>query len=140
MTQVIGLGIVWWALGAYLLLVLVSHMAWWSKRAYFPNADLCSGAQDRFRLSQKEKGDLAEDPQKLAKAEGRFWHVIAIKMISNVPEELEITGFFAALVWPFIVLLNILLLAQVVGTLVGEGGGQWEVYPFGTYGAIPVLT
>jgi hypothetical protein len=149
MTDLIEFGIAA-AIGAYLLLVFVAHVAWASRRAYFPNLDLCESAHDRFHLSKREKEELKKDGEGLKEpkeyqkaiedAQTRFWHVIGIGLISHVPEELSITGFFATIVWPFIVLMNILLLAQVIGTLVGEGGGQWEVYPFGTYGAIPLLT
>jgi hypothetical protein len=141
MPNFIALSFFWWALAAYLLLVVVSHLAWWSKRSYFPNIHLCSDAHDRFHLSQQEKQrDLGDDPKEWAKAGERFWHVIGLHLISQVPEELSIAGFFCTIAWPVFVLLNILLLAQVVGTQVGEGGGVWEIYPFGTYGAIPLVT
>lgn len=140
MNQLLGFGVVWWALGVYLLLVALSHIAWWSRRAYFPNLDFCSDAHDRFHLSRKEKKELADDPKALAAATERFWHSIGIRLLSQVPHELSVGGFFCTLFWPVVVLLNIVLLAQVVGTQVGEGGGTWEVFPLGTYGAIPLIT
>jgi hypothetical protein len=82
------------------------------------------------------KGDL----QASTAEHERFWHVMAARLISQVPPEMSIPGFFSTLAWPIFVLLNILLLAQVVGTQVGEGGGVWEIYPFGTYGSIALVT
>jgi hypothetical protein len=157
-------------MAAYILLVLVAHIAWWSKRTYFPNQALCEEAHDRFHLSIKEKEgfgkgsedlkdeaqdaeqdggnpersekpNLSKDYDKAKKqAEERFWHSIAFRLISQVPGELSISGFFCALVWPVFVILNVLLLAQVVGTQVGEGGGVVDIHPFGAYGAIPLVT
>jgi hypothetical protein len=139
MPELLGFGMFWWALGAYLLLVVVSQVAWWSRRDYFPNKDLCSEAHDRFHLSQKEKEDLKNDPKALAAAKERFWHVIGMRLIAQVPEELSIEGFFCTVAWPIVILLNIVILAQVVGTLFGDGGGVWEIYPLGTYGAIALF-
>jgi hypothetical protein len=141
-----GFGIFWWAVAAYLLLVLVSHLAWWSKRAYFPSKYLCEGAHDRCHLSRKEKEGIAElnnyKEYEWAKrnAEERFWYRIGLRLITQVPGELSIVGFFCALAWPVFVLLNVLLLAQVVGTQVRDGGGAIEIYPFGVYGALPLVT
>lgn len=124
----------------YLLFVLISQVVWWLKQAYFPNIDLCCGAHDRFHLSRQEKLNLKGDLQAVAAEHERFWHVMAARLMSQVPPELSIPGFFSAVAWPIFVLLNILLLAQVVGTQVGEGGGVWEIYPFGTYGSIALVT
>jgi hypothetical protein len=171
MTDFVDFGSVGWVLvGVYLLLVLVSQVAWWSWRTYFPNRQLAEGAHDRFHLSIKESRTFgkvvggAEDPirdegehsdglkepgrqvsyedyeKAKSLAEERFWHNIAFRLISQVPSELSIAGFFCAMVWPVFVLLNVLLLAQVVGTQVGEGGGVIDIHPFGTYGAIPLVT
>jgi len=141
MPDFFGIGILWWALSAYLVLILVAHVAWWSRRNYFPNLDLCSDAHDRFHLSQKEKAAIEDDPKQVQAAGERFWHTIGVRLISQVPEELSITGFLCTLAWPVFILLNILLLAQVVGTQVsGGGGGVFEIYPFGTYDAISLVT
>jgi hypothetical protein len=140
MTQSVNYGVIFAAVTAYVFVVILSQLAWWSKKAYFPSLELCTRAHDRFHLSHKEREELGDDPAAIAAAQERFWHVIAARLISQVPEELSISGFFCTLAWPLFVLLNILLLAQVVGTMVGEGGGVWEIYPFGTYGAIPLVT
>jgi hypothetical protein len=143
--------------------VLVSHIAWWSRKAYFPNQELCEDAHDRFHLSRKEKDGLGREGEEVAKegqdgeaakplpkpknydelkkkAEARLWHSIAWNLISRVPEGLSISGFFCALIWPVFVLLNVLLLAQVMGVIVGEGGGVVDIHPFGSYGAIPLVS
>lgn len=128
-----------------LLLVLVSHVLWWRKDAYFPSASICGGAHDRFHFSNKAKkqiAGLAEDSAEIIRLKGeeRFWHNIAFRLLAQVPPELSISGFFSAIVWPVFVLLNVLLLAQVVGTMVGVGGGVIDINPFGTYSAIPLVT
>jgi hypothetical protein len=140
MTGFIESGLVWWTLAAFVLLVLMSHIAWWSKRAYFPNHTLCEDAHDRFHLSVIEKEGFGGDKEAKKQAEDRFWHSIAFRLISQVPGDLSISGLFCTLIWPVFVVLNVLLLAQVVGTLVGSGGGVIDIYPFGTYGAIPLVT
>jgi len=129
----------------FFLLVLVSHALWWSKGKYFPSKAICDAAHDRLHLSDKTKSELASLPAGVAlttreKAEERFWHDIAIHMLAQVPSELSVSGFFSAIVWPVFVLLNVLLLAQVVGTMVGMGGGVIDINPFGTYSAIPLVT
>jgi hypothetical protein len=153
MTGFLGVGIFWVAVSAFFLLVLVSRIAWSSRRpdkqSYFPSHDLCEGAHDRFHLSTQEKEELKKDGDGLKEpddfkkaieaAEGRFWHTMAFRLISRVPEELTIDGFFATVAWPFIVLMNVLLLAQILGVLVGTGGGEWDVFRFGTYAAVPLL-
>ena len=139
MTGFVEFGVVWWALAAFVLLVLVSHVAWWSRKDYFPNRALGEDAHDRFHLSTIEKESLGGNKTAEKLAEERFWHSIAFHLMSQVGD-LSVEGFFCALVWPVFVLLNVLLLAQVVGTMVGGGGGVVDISPFGTYSAIPLVT
>jgi hypothetical protein len=133
------IGLLWWLLAAFGFFVLVSHVAWWSKKAYFPNQDFCAAFHRRVHLSKTDQKEKTEEEQ--AEMEKRFWHRMGISLISAVPPELEISGFFAALFWPLVVLLNLFLLAQVLPVAVGEGsgGGVIELHPFGIYGAIPLL-
>ena len=97
-----------------LILLVAVHVAWWGFRVYLPSATFCQ-AVHRFQR------------QWLAKALACF----------TVPD-ISASGFVAAVFWPAIVLMNLLLLAQVM-ELFFPGGGRIDLGVFGSYSAFALV-
>ena len=103
-------------LGALVLVYLVTRVPWWIGHKYVPSFTLCQKVHRGVPL----------------------WRRKAARLMGSVPPELTETGFLAAVVWLPFVLLNLLLLAQVLGLYFG-GGDPVRLGWFGEYSPFALL-
>src|ERR1035438_4218964 len=113
METVGGLGI---ALILLLGLFLMTRIPWWT-------AKVCVGG-----------ADMVEEVQ----AKAPLWRAQSIRWILAVPERLSVWGFFAFLLWPVMIVLNLVLLAQVLEMVV-PGGERTPIPMLGSYTVLSLI-
>ena len=96
-------------LAALVALYLITRVPWWGARVCVPNAEAVEAVQ----------------------REAPGWRRYGWSWIISFPP-LDVISFFAALLWPVMVALNLLLLAQVLERFF-PGGSRVDVGPFGSY-------
>jgi hypothetical protein len=96
-------------LAALVALYLITRVPWWGARVCVPNAEAVEAVQ----------------------REAPGWRRYGWSWIISFPP-LDVISFFAALLWPVMVALNLLLLAQVLERFF-PGGSRIDVGPFGSY-------
>jgi hypothetical protein len=82
----------------FLAAVAASQLAWWCARRYFPSTKVCAFVHRRLPA----------------------WRDKAQELLCAVPPQLDVSGFFAAVVWLPVVAMNMVLLAQVLETVVND--------------------
>jgi hypothetical protein len=93
-----------------------TRIPWWMKKVCVPSAGVVE----------------------MVRAEAPLWRVQARKWIFAIPERLSVWGFFTFLIWPVMVFLNLLLLAQVL-EIVPPGGERIRVWSLGSYTLLSLL-
>ena len=98
-------------LSVFVALYLITRLPWWTMKACVGGADLVESVREK----------------------SPHWRSTAAGWITKPPEDLRIWGFFAFLLWPVMILLNLVLLAQA-----SDGGPRrrtrgdtdaWFLYP-----------
>ncbi|MEW6619232.1 MAG: hypothetical protein AB1422_07845 [bacterium] len=110
---------IWVSLPFIVIIVLgLIQRFFWLFNKYFPfNRDSCQwGCDNRSRWWRKA---------------GELFH--------HLPQGASVVGFLCALLWPFLIALNVLILAQVL-EMVFPGGGRRIPLPWvGTYSVFPLI-